>query len=137
MMTRKLQERTLCLNLIGAMVLLAGLGGAFWIYHSAEASQNGILGYERGYDGVLYPIMPDESKSYLRSLETYNGKIGVVADQFRRWFTGLWHGKKLAFTFAVIAILIAFCFFYMANTVPIPPEPHAPDGKTDNVANKR
>ena len=110
------------LNIIGAIVLLVGLGSAFLVYRSAEIDLSTALGYEVGYDGSVYPIMPDDSKTYLRSLELYNGKAGVMMDQFRRWFIGLWHGKKLAFTLAFMTIFISIGFFYVANTSPSQPD---------------
>jgi len=103
-----------CLNLISVIVLLAGLGSALLIYRRAEDSPYGALGYEEG-DGTAYPVMPEDSKQYLRGLELYGGKANVLMDQLRRGFIGLWHGKSLAFTVACITIFISFGIFYAAN----------------------
>jgi hypothetical protein len=51
-------------------------------------------------------------------LELYGGKAALVADDFSRWFAGLWHGKSLAFTVAVISIFISLVFFFAANRLP-------------------
>jgi hypothetical protein len=118
------------LNIIGAVVLLVGLCSAFLVYSSAGTDSSGALGYEVGYDGSVYPIMPGDSKTYLRSLELYNGKAGVIMDQFRRWFVGLWHGKTLAFTIAFITLFIASVLFYLANSSPSPPEPGTRNGNS-------
>jgi hypothetical protein len=48
----------------------------------------------------------------------YGGKAAVVVDDFSRWFIGLWHGKSLAFTVAVISIFISLVFFFAANRLP-------------------
>ena len=107
------------LKLISVIILLVGLGSAVWIYQRAENAPYGALGYEDA-GGTLYPVMPEDSKEYLRSMELYGGKANVLADQFRRWFVGLWQGKSLAFIIACTSIIISFGFFYAANHL-IPP----------------
>jgi hypothetical protein len=42
----------------------------------------------------------------------------VLADEFRRWFDGLWQGKSLAFTITFITIFISFGFFLVAYHLP-------------------
>ena len=105
------------LNLISAVILLVGLGSAVLIYRTAQDNPSGVLGYEVG-GGSVYPIMPEDSKKYLRDLELYGGKANVLLDEFRRWFIGLWRGKSLAFTVACITVIISFGFFYAANHFP-------------------
>ena len=105
------------LRLIGGILLLVGFGSAIFIYLTAENDSNSVLGYEEE-DGSVYPIMPEDSKMYLRDLELYSGKAGVLTDKFSRWFVGLWHGKSLAFTLACIAILISSGVFYAAHHLP-------------------
>jgi hypothetical protein len=52
-------------------------------------------------------------------LELYGGKAAVLADEFTRWFAGLWHGKSLACMGACIAIFISLgAFFAAANLSP-------------------
>lgn len=113
---KKTDLRTI-LNIISVIILLVGLGSAFLIYRNAENVPVGILGYEEG-DGGAYPVMPDDSKKYLRDMELYGGKANVLMDQFRRWFIGLWQGKSLAYTIAVISIFISLGTFYVANHWP-------------------
>ena len=103
-----------CLNLISVIILVVGLGSAILIYRAAENTPYGVLGYEEG-GGTVYPIMPEDSKQYLRGLELYGGKANVLMDQLRRGFIGLWHGKSLAYTVACITIFISFGVFYTAN----------------------
>jgi hypothetical protein len=105
------------LNLISAMILVAGLGSAILIYQTAQNYSGGVLGYEEG-GGSVYPVMPEDSKKYLRDLQLYGGKANVLMDEFRRWFVGLWHGKSLAFTVACISIFVSFGVFYTANHLP-------------------
>ena len=89
--------------LIGAIIMVVGLGSAIWIYQSAGDYSDGVLGYEI-ISGIAYPIAPEDSKVYRRDLEHYGGKAAIVVDDFSRWFIRLWHGKTLAFTVAFISI---------------------------------
>ncbi|MCX5841332.1 MAG: hypothetical protein NTY16_07760 [Deltaproteobacteria bacterium] len=113
----KIADLQTCLNLISVIILLVGLGSAVLIYRTAENDSNSVLGYEI-IGGQAYPIMPEDSKMYLRDLQLYSGKAGVLADEFRRWFVGLWYGKSLAFTVAYITLFISFVVFYAANHLP-------------------
>ncbi len=102
------------LNLFSALILLVGLTTAIWIYVKAENVPYGALGYE-SEGGVLYPVMPEDSKQYQRGLELYGGTANVLADEFRRWLGGLFHGKSLAVIIAGATILISFGLFYAAK----------------------
>ena len=93
------------LYLITAIILLVGLGSAILIYLIAENDSDSVLGYE-------------DSKKYIHDLELYGGKANVLANEFMRWFAGLWHGKSLAFTVACITIFISFGVFFVANHLP-------------------
>lgn len=112
-----------CLLIIGVVILLAGLGTSLMIYRSADDAAYGVLGYEDD-NGALYPVMPEDSKVYLRNLELYGGKMGVLTDTLRRWFVGRWHGRNLAFTAAFIALFIFFGFIYAAYQLPSHGPPH-------------
>jgi hypothetical protein len=114
-----------CLNLIGAIVLVVGLLSAASIYLMARGESSGVLGYEDGGGSAAYPIMPDDSKQYIRGLQLYGGTANVLADELRRWFDGLWHGKSLAYTVAFITIVISAGLIYAANHLPPRPEPQA------------
>jgi len=115
-------------NLISALILLVGLVTAVYIYQSAGMDAGGELGYQI-IGGTVYPIMPQNTKIYRHDLEVYGGKAAVLADDFRRWFIGLWHGKSLAFTIAVITIFISFVGFFTARHLPSGSEP---DGGSEN-----
>ena len=113
----KIADLHTCLNLISAIILLVGLGSAILIYWKGENNSYAVLGYEE-QGGSVYPIMPEDSKKYLRDLELYGGKANVLMDELRRGFAGLWHGKSLALTVACITILISFGVFYAGNHLP-------------------
>jgi len=104
--TRKARIRRLT-----AGILAAGLGGATLIYLTAAPRAANPLGYE-----------PEDTKKYLRELEVYGGKVNVLATELRRWFEGLWHGRSLAFTVAVLTLLLALGFWFVATRL-------APDGE--------
>jgi hypothetical protein len=113
----KITDQRMCLKLISAIILLIGLGSAVLIYQTADADLSSVLGYEMA-GGSVYPITPENSKIYKHNLELYGGKAAVLADEFRRWFEGLWHGKSLAFTVAFITIFVSFGVFFVANHLP-------------------
>ena len=113
----KITDLHTCFNLISAIILLVGLGSAVLIYQTAETDLSSALGYEIAGKSV-YPIMPENSKMYKHDLELYGGKAAVLADELRRWFSGLWQGKSLAFTVACITIFISFGVFFAAHYMP-------------------
>jgi hypothetical protein len=116
-MNREVAHLRESLILIGAIIMLIGLGSAVFIYESAVDDSDSVLGYEI-IGGSAYPIRPEDSRTYRRDLELYGGKAALVADDFSRWFAGLWHGKSLAFTVAGISIFISLVFFFAANRLP-------------------
>jgi hypothetical protein len=94
-------------------ILVLGFAAAVVIYLTASPPPENPLGYD-----------PLTTKAYLHDLEVYGGKAGVLSAQFREWFAGLWHGKPLAFTVAVITAISAGVFKFFA--APLPPDPEAP-----------
>jgi hypothetical protein len=105
------------LYLLSGIILLVGFVGAAFIYRTAANAPNNVLGYVEG-DGSVYPVMPEDSKTYLRDMELYGGKANVLADELRRWFAGLWHGKSLAYTIACVSALLALGVFSAAARLP-------------------
>ena len=112
------------LNLLSAVILLVGLISAALIYQRAPNDPYGVLGYQEE-GGVLYPVMPEDSKQYLRGLELYGGTANVIMDKFRRWLVGLFHGKSLAVMVGGAAILISLGLFYAAGHLAPPLKPAA------------
>ena len=100
-------------NLVAA-ILTVGLGSAVAIYLSAPSSPAGPLGPD-----------PNDSKRYLRDMEVYGGKANLLASQFREWLGSLFQGRSLAFTVAVLTVLLALAVWWLAT--PLPPEPPAAD----------
>jgi hypothetical protein len=82
-------------------ILVIGLWSSVIIYLNAPPTPLNPLGYD-----------PLDTKQYLRDLELYGGTMNVLATEFREWFDGLWHGKKLAFTLVFITVALAsLCWF--------------------------
>ena len=95
-------------------ILVLGFAAAVVIYLTARPPADNPLGYD-----------PMDTKKYLHDLELYGGKANVIAAQFRDWFDSLWHGKQLAFTVAVLAVIAAGAYKFFAT--PLPTDPDAPD----------
>ena len=111
---KQLMSRQIRLYLIGALILLAGWLGAASIYMTTPEDSGDAIGYEI-VDGVAYPILAHESKAYRHDLERFGGKAAVMADDFNRWFSGLWTGRRLARTLAVLSTALALAFFLAAR----------------------
>jgi len=105
------------LTLLSGIILVVGLISAALIYRAAVDAANNALGYVQE-DGSVYPVMPEDSKKYLRDMELYGGKANVLADELRRWFSGLWQGKSLAYTVACVSVLLALGVFSAARLPP-------------------
>jgi hypothetical protein len=127
-MNLKILPRRTRLNLISAIILVAGLGSSALIYHRAVNLSDSASGYETA-DGTILPISPEDSRMYRHNLEVYGGKLNVMMDDFRRWVAGLWQGKSLAVIIACTTIIISYGFFYAANYVT---QPLGSDGHPEN-----
>lgn len=78
---------------------------------------------------VLAGVRPEDplneqltSKKYLHDLEVYGGKANVLAAEFRDWFAGLWYGRNLAGTIAVLTVVAALAYRFFATPLPPPEE---------------
>jgi hypothetical protein len=89
---------------LSASLLAMGLGIATVIYLLATPKGSNPLGYE-----------PEDTKKYLRDLELYGGKVNVLATEFMRVWEALWHGRNLAYTVAVLSVVLALGFWLLAT----------------------
>ena len=110
-------KRRTRLELVGLVILVAGLGMAVVVDRTAGDGPDRALGYRMDGESPQ-PVMPEDSKQYLRSLEQYNGKTGVLLYDLRTWFVGLWHGRTLARTLYCLTAVVALAFFYEARRPP-------------------
>jgi hypothetical protein len=93
----------------GVAILLVGLVGAALIY---------VFAADDGDTDRASEIA--SGRMYKHNLELMGGKFAVYADQFNQWFAGLWHGRPLAYTVAVLAVAIALVCFWVARLVSVP-----------------
>jgi len=102
------------LYLISALVFLCGLISAIAVYRTAEQDISESSGYEV-IGGYIYPTSPENTKKYTHDLKLYGGTAAVLADEFTRWFRGLWRGTSLAFTVVGLTTALAFGLFLIAK----------------------
>jgi hypothetical protein len=96
------------LRWLASAILTIGLGSAVVIYVTASPPPPYPLGYD-----------PFTSKKYVRDLERYGGKINVLAVAFSQWVASLWHGQQLAYTLAVLTLVLAcIVWFIGAHSAP-------------------
>jgi len=101
-------------KVISAAIVLVGFIAALAIYLTATPPPGNPLGYQ-----------PEDTKRYLREMELYGGKANLLVSEFRQWFEGLWHGRSLAFTVALLSVLLALA--WLVASTPLPPLPRAAD----------
>ena len=99
------------INYWGVAILLAGLAGAALVYVFASGDEDAELAAEIARD-----------RMYEHNLQLMGGKAAVYMAQFDQWFSGLWHGRPLAYTIAVLAVAIALGCFWVAWLMSPPPE---------------
>ena len=114
------------LRLASIIILLAGAVSAVLIYWSAVNAPADESGYEV-IGGFVYPGGGQYNKKYIHDLQLYGGNAAMLSDQFMRWFSGLWHGTQLAYTVAIIAAVLSFVTFVVANNVSTCPKSDAQD----------
>jgi hypothetical protein len=105
------------LYLSSAVILLVGLSSSIWIY---TASRNDVAS-DSSYEfigGFAYPSGGGYTKKYVHDLQLYGGNAAVLADEFMRWFNGLWHGESLAYTIGFITAALSLVLFLIARSTP-------------------
>jgi len=98
-----IQDRRTRLEALALAILVAGLLLSAVIDRTAADQPGPLLGYD-AQSGTPLPVDPEDSKRYLREMEQYNGKAGVMMYQLRTWFAGLWQGRTLARTLFCLSV---------------------------------
>jgi len=108
-------ERTPYQNLmrkIAIGIMVGGLSVSAVVFVTAPPE------VEEDYLGV-YVTSIHNSKRYLLELERIGGKAAVVAVELSDWFKGLWHGRRLAGTLAVLSVGASLLCFLAARIPPL------------------
>jgi hypothetical protein len=97
-------ESQVRLRLTGVVILAAGLCGAGAIYLETPGpvAPSGLGYATTGQYSTTY--MPGETKQSEAQNEIINGKGGMLFTDVREWFVSLWHGRRLAYTVAVLSV---------------------------------
>jgi hypothetical protein len=98
-------------------VLLVGLCGAFVIFLSAGDDADGAVRYEV-IDGKVYAVPLADTKAYVRDLQRFGGKAAVLAAELDRWIAGLWQGRTLAVTVAILTVAVSLGMFLVGSRLP-------------------
>lgn len=98
---RKLKESAktpyeMLMRRIAAGILVAGLSASAAVFALAPAEAE-------GEQAGVYVASASNSKRVRLELERAGGKAAVFAAEFDEWFDGLWHGRRLAATLAVLS----------------------------------
>jgi hypothetical protein len=104
----------------GVSILLGGLVAAALIY---------MFTADDGASDAAGEIA--SGRVYEYNIERIGGMAAVYAARLNRWLAGLWHGRPLAYTVAVLSVAIALVCFCVARMifVRLPIEPD--DGHKD------
>jgi hypothetical protein len=102
------------LYLGSAVILLVGLSASIMLYRAAMNNSAGDSSYEFS-GGFVYPGEGGYTKKYVHDLQLYGGNAAVLADEFMRWFNGLWRGESLAYTVGFITIALSLVLFLLAR----------------------
>jgi hypothetical protein len=103
-MKKAAARRHLVIRYWGVAILLAGLAAAALVY---------VLAVDDRDMEVAAKIA--SGRMYQHNLELMGGKLGVVLVEVNEWFASLWHGRRLAYTIAVLAIATAAGCFWIAQ----------------------
>ena len=108
------------LKRIGVAILMLGLLSAILVFVFVGEPGGNETAYQI-IDGVSYPVDVNNTKSYNYNMERISGKSGVFAADLSDWFVSLWHGKKLSYTLAVLAVVLSLLCFWLAHLFSLPP----------------
>jgi hypothetical protein len=99
----------------GVGILIFGLVAAVLIYVFAGEDTDSAAALARG-------------KMYEHNIQLMGGKFALYSVRFVEWFGSLWHGRTLAWTIGVLAIVIAGACFLIDHllSMPLPREVRLP-----------
>jgi hypothetical protein len=97
------------LKLLGAVILVSGLGSAASIWLAQDR-----IDRQRGADeaSLTEPLSPEDSRRYTHDVELYYGETGLLVDKWKRALKEWTQGKPLAKLVGVASLVLAACLFY-------------------------
>jgi hypothetical protein len=104
---------------VTVLILLIGLGSSAVVYLTADKEPERDVFYDYQH-----------SKKYKHELELYGGKANVIANDFAGWFGGLWQGRSLALTIAVLTIILSGGYYYIASRLELMKNDEEDHGET-------
>jgi hypothetical protein len=110
-------RRRCAFNLVGVLLLAAGLGSAAHIWRAQDRMDRQAAAQESS--GTLAPLSPEDSRKYSRQMEIYSGKTGLLMEKWTRWLGEWAHGKPLAKVIAALSLLAAGGCFVVARSRPV------------------
>jgi hypothetical protein len=102
----------LFLRIFGLVILLAGYGGATWLWHAQIAEDQTI--------SADAPLSGLDSRKDTRQTEIMYGKSGLVMERWTEFAENLLHGKNLVRMIIVVSSIIAIGCFVAAGKVSLP-----------------
>jgi hypothetical protein len=96
-----------------ALILAAGLSAGTVLYlrgDDGEPAGSYIIA-----NGVAYPVPAQASRTYVRELQRFGGRSAVLFDKFDTWLAGLWHGRTLGLTVAILSAALAAVLFILGR----------------------
>jgi hypothetical protein len=95
-------------NRSGVIILVVGLISAALIYFLAPDDPNGDAARQIA-----------SGRAYDYNIERIGGTAAVYTARFNQWLGSLWHGKSLAYTVAVVAVVVALLCFLLARMIAV------------------
>jgi hypothetical protein len=102
------------LNRLAVFILVAGWSAAVLVYLNGADDSGNVVGYET-VDGQRFEIRAEDSRRYTNDLERIGGRTAVMAAAIDTWLGGLLHGKRLAFSLALVSLGGAFLCWWIAD----------------------
>lgn len=102
--TRSFSLDTSRFRSIAVLIFFIGMLSSIVIFFTDHPASENFLGYD-----------PTDNKMYLHDLQVFGGKINIIAVEFTRWFYGLWQGKTLSYTVALITVVVASIFWAVGS----------------------
>lgn len=102
------------LNVGALVVLVAGLALAVAVFATRAKDETQATSYE-DVNGVSIAIKAQQDQRYRFEVERLGGKMGLMIADFNDWFQGLWRGRTLAYTLAVLTLICAGILRFVAR----------------------